>query len=335
MNQGYEKFFKQAKQVRQPSGNLTGASGEPQFKISKTSEKKNSPSKGRQFLSEIDQHFETSATGHHLTPEQKLKIKFIERKRQLGKQMARGSKVPYFAILCLTAIIVFVTLGFLNFQKVNSILRRIDIQMNGAMASDKPGPSEAKKNASPAQAVATSGAAAATTANPADPAAVKAEKKSQTEAAKAKSEIPDLRNMTKEELSYFSHLVDRKKELDQREGEQNKLDEELQKQRAELDQKIQKLEKMRAEISGILKDRVAVDQEKVEKLVQFYSTMKAQQAARVIESLNEELAVEVLDRMKKKSAAEIMNSLDPKKAKKLSEMLAGYRKPASEDEPKR
>ncbi len=336
MNQGYEKFFKQAKQVRQP----TSSRPEPQFKLKTNSEKKRPQEKSsrRDSLSQIDEHFESATSGHHLTPEQKLKIKFLERKRKLSKQGFKRP-VPVFAIACLVVILVFVTLGYFNYQKVNFILKRIDIQMNGAQAADNPAPSAANK-AGATKAEAKNDAKGETKAetapaNSADPVASKAEKKSQTEAEKTKAEVPDFRNMTKEELSYFSHLADRKKDLDQREAELNKLDEELQKQRVELDQKIQKLEKMRTEISGVLKDRVAIDQEKVEKLVQFYSTMKAQQAAKVIESLNEELAVEVLDKMKKKSAAEIMNSLDAKKAKKLSEMLAGYRKPASDDETKR
>ena len=334
MNQGYDNFFKQAKEARKPNGPKNEDTQKQQFKIRKPFEKKADSSK-RNTLSQIDQHFESGATGHQLSPEQKLKIKFLERKRQLTKQNSRRSKAPYFAILCLLAVIVFVALGYLNHQKVHFILNRIDIEMNGAFASDSPAPADTKKNAKTPPAAEGDKNASKASANPADPAAANAEKKSQAEPDKSKSEIPDLRNMTKEELSYFNHLVDRKKDLDLREAELNKLDEELQKQRVELDQKIQKLDKMRSEISGILKDRVAVDQEKVEKLVQFYSTMKAQQAAKVIESLNEDLAVEVLDKMKKKSAAEIMNSLDAKKAKKLSEMLAGYRKPASDDETKR
>jgi flagellar motility protein MotE (MotC chaperone) len=110
------------------------------------------------------------------------------------------------------------------------------------------------------------------------------------------------------------------------------LEEDLQKHKAELDSKNKQLESMRSDISKTLKARVEVDQEKVEKLVQFYSTMKPQQAAKVIESLNEDLAVEVMDKMKKKSAAEIMNALKPEKARRLSEMLTGYqRSPAADD----
>jgi flagellar motility protein MotE (MotC chaperone) len=129
-----------------------------------------------------------------------------------------------------------------------------------------------------------------------------------------------------EEMSFFKKLNDRKKEQDLREAELNKMEEELQRQKVELDEKIKRLEAMRGEISQTLKARVASDQEKVDKLVQMYSSMKPQQASKIIESLNEDLAVEVLDKMKKKSAAEIMNAMDSKKAQRLSELLTGYQR---------
>ncbi len=135
----------------------------------------------------------------------------------------------------------------------------------------------------------------------------------------------DVRQWTEEELSFFEKLNERKEALDRREAELAKLEEELQRQKGELDQKIKKLEAMRAEISETLKERVVQDQEKVAKLVDFYSNMKPSQAAKVIENLNEDLAVAVLDRMKKKNAADILNMMSSEKAKALSEMLTGYR----------
>ena len=117
-------------------------------------------------------------------------------------------------------------------------------------------------------------------------------------------------------------------ELDRREAELAKLEEELQKQRSGIEEKIKQLETMRAEISTTLKGRVEQDQEKVAKLVDVYSNMKPVSASRVIETLNEDLAVTILDRMKKKNAAEILNMMSAAKAKKLSEMLTGYRQPA-------
>lgn len=131
---------------------------------------------------------------------------------------------------------------------------------------------------------------------------------------------------TQEEINSFSKLNERKKELDQREAELNKLEEELQQQKLLLDKRVQELTDLRAKIADAMKERVEVDKEKVDKLVEFYSNMKPQQAAKIIESLDEDLAVETLSRMKKKNAAEIMNLLDSKKAQAISEKFAGYRR---------
>lgn len=129
-----------------------------------------------------------------------------------------------------------------------------------------------------------------------------------------------------EELSHYSNLAERKQQLDLREQELAKLEEELQKQKAEVETRIQKLESVRADISGILKERVEVDEQRVATLVDFYSNMKPKQAAEIFNDLNEDLAIEVLGRMKKKNAAEIMNLLEPAKAKVLSEKFTGYKK---------
>ena len=136
-----------------------------------------------------------------------------------------------------------------------------------------------------------------------------------------------------EDTSHFEKLRQRKEELDQREKELSELEEELQRQKAELDKRITALEDLRTQIAQILKDRVEMDQDKVNKLVDLYSNMKPKQAADVIGTLNEELAVEVLAKMKKKNAAEVMNLLPAEKARVLSEKYTGYRRrnPATPD----
>jgi flagellar motility protein MotE (MotC chaperone) len=129
-----------------------------------------------------------------------------------------------------------------------------------------------------------------------------------------------------DEANQYGKLKQRKEELDQREKELSELEEELQRQKTDLDKRITQLEQMRDQIAQTLKERVAVDQEKVTKLVDLYSSMKPKQAAEVLGTLDEELAVEVLAKMKKRSAAEIMNLLPPEKARVLSEKYTGYRR---------
>jgi flagellar motility protein MotE (MotC chaperone) len=155
---------------------------------------------------------------------------------------------------------------------------------------------------------------------------VASEKPAATDSTQAASAMPDTTHWTQEELSFFNKLSERKLELDAKEAELAKLEEELQKQRVELDEKLKQLESMRGQIAQTLKARVDEDKTKVTKLVEVYSGMKPVQAAKVIETINEDLAVQVLDRMKKKSASDILNVMSSQKAQRLSEMLAGYKR---------
>ena len=132
--------------------------------------------------------------------------------------------------------------------------------------------------------------------------------------------------LTSEEVALFNSLDDRKKQLDVKEAELKKLEEELHNQKVELEKRLGQLEQLRTQIGNQLQERVNTDAEQVDKLVAFYSSMKPVTAAKIIEKLNEDLAVEVLRKMKKKEAAEIMNMIEADKAQRLSEKFAGYKK---------
>ncbi|MCB0414925.1 MAG: hypothetical protein KDD50_11360, partial [Bdellovibrionales bacterium] len=99
------------------------------------------------------------------------------------------------------------------------------------------------------------------------------ENNSQTKEDANKINAANLKNWTDEELSHFSKLNERKRQLDQREQQLAKLEEELHKQKIEIESRIKRLEELRGQISKVLTDRVNIDQEKVVKLVDFYSNM--------------------------------------------------------------
>lgn len=284
-----------------------------------------------------------------MTPEQQVLRHLAEQSNRKKKQKrSRRRPPPFFAVILLAVSLCAGAIGILSpnafdsaesfeqiLSKFNlpfgvSLIPKIKLGMFGiAFAADdkskeKPTPkrdakAEAKHDAKTDAAkpdAAKKSAGAAETAGDKQP-------------AETASANPDLKSWTTEEVSFFKRLNDRKIELDRREAELAKLEEELQKQRAGIEDKIKALEKTRAEISATLKGRVEQDLEKVAKLVDVYSSMKPTSAAKVIESLNEDLAMSILDKMKKKSAAEILNTMSAPKAKRLSEMLTGYRKPAS------
>lgn len=134
------------------------------------------------------------------------------------------------------------------------------------------------------------------------------------------------RQPTSNQIDHLSKLSDRQRELEARAEELSRQEAELAQMKIELEKRLQELEGMRQQISEILAERVKVDEEKVETLVQMYSNMKPPQAAKIFESLDEDLAVELLSRMKKKNAADIMNLLPPEKAQIFSERYAGYKR---------
>ncbi|KYG68492.1 hypothetical protein AZI87_04400 [Bdellovibrio bacteriovorus] len=186
--------------------------------------------------------------------------------------------------------------GFQNHEEVERIIKRVEFQMTGQAYAE-----EAPKAAAAAP------------------------------VEKSVESAPAAASMSSVEIDHLQKLNERKKELDAREEELNRMEGELQVQKVELEKRLKDLEEMRAKISGILEERVKADDQKVDTLVQMYTNMKAPQAAKVFETMDEDLAIEILGRMKKKNAADIMNLLKPEKAQVLSEMFAGYkRRPASD-----
>lgn len=129
---------------------------------------------------------------------------------------------------------------------------------------------------------------------------------------------------TQEEVILFSALEERKTKLDQKEMELKHLEEELVKQREEIQKKLKSLNKLRAGISESLEEKVAQDDDRVNKLVDVYSNMKPTQAAKIMEKVDEALAIRIMAKMKKKNAAAILNLLEPEKARRLSEKYVGY-----------
>ena len=222
--------------------------------------------------------------------------KMQSKKQQPQAKAKKKSKFPImqfslFALVALAALTIFE-----HSEEIEKQLRRIDIGFSMASAEEKS--HEPQKDEKHTE--------------------VKAEGKTE---AKAEAK-PD-------ETDYLFKLSERKKQLDAREEELNRYAAEIAKQKEDIEAKLKKLEETRTKISTALEDKIKTDDAKVDTLVQMYSNMKAQQAAKVFETLDEDLVIEILSRMKKKNAADILNLVKPEKAQVLAERYAGYRVPAS------
>jgi len=75
---------------------------------------------------------------------------------------------------------------------------------------------------------------------------------------------------------------------------------------------------------GIQKNLI---KENVAGLIKAYSAMKPQEAAKLLEFINENLAIQIISGMKSKVAGKVLSKLNVRVAKNISEKLAGKRIP--------
>ena|SRR3989338_791208 len=217
-----------------------------------------------------------------------------EKVRSLRRKTKEKSRFPLFqfALFLMFGVAGFIALE--NIYEIENQWKKIDISMSSAYAQDTP-PVDAK----PAPTAETVPAV--------------------TEAKK-----------TADDSDYLFKLAERKKVLDQREEDLNRLAAEIEKQKNEIEEKIKKIEETRSKISSVLEEKIKTDDAKVDTLVQMYSNMKPQQVAKVFETLDEDLVIDILSRMKKKVAGDILNLVKPEKAQVFAERFTGYRTPASQ-----
>ena len=101
-----------------------------------------------------------------------------------------------------------------------------------------------------------------------------------------------------------------------------------------LDAKVRKdLDKIEKSISES-KEQMGIQDERtkknVEALIKVYSSMKPEEAANLVEAIDEGLALQIISGMKSKIAGQVLSNLDVKVAKRISENLAGKRDKPSE-----
>lgn len=237
-----------------------------------------------------------------------LKAKPSKYAHMVSKKRAEKNKnkksFPIMPIFSFAACILAVFILIEKFDDIESYISKIEIGLGTAQAETAPAATEAAK---------TSG---------------------DVKAAEGTAEAPvaTVGEAKEDNADYLFKLAERKKELDAREEELNKKAAEIVKQKLDIEAKLKQLEESRDKIAGMLKERIASDSGKVDNLVQVYSNMKPNQAAKVFETMDEDLVIEILGRMKKKNAADILNLVKTEKAQKFSERYAGYRTPASASE---
>ena len=94
---------------------------------------------------------------------------------------------------------------------------------------------------------------------------------------------------------------------------------------AKVNKDLEKIEKGLSESKQQLGMQDQKTKENVEALIKVYSSMKPEEAANLIEAIDDDLALKIVSGMKSKIAGKVLSQLDVKVAKRISETLAGKR----------
>ena len=159
----------------------------------------------------------------------------------------------------------------------------------------------------------------------------KLEEEKEKEKEKEKIRLPgQMPAVSPETFRMIETIENKNRELKKREEElrikQTRLEALEAKVRKDLD-KIEKSISESKEQMGIQDERA---KKNVEALIKVYSSMKPEDAANLVEAIDEGLALQIISGMKSKIAGQVLSNLDVKVAKRISENLAGKRDKPSE-----
>ena len=125
-------------------------------------------------------------------------------------------------------------------------------------------------------------------------------------------------------------IENKNRELKKREEELRIKQTRLEALEAKVRKDLDKIEKNISESKKQMGIQNEKTKENVEALIKVYSSMKPEDAANLVEAIDEGLALQIISGMKSKIAGQVLSNLDVKVAKRISENLAGKRDKPSE-----
>ena len=148
---------------------------------------------------------------------------------------------------------------------------------------------------------------------------LEAEKDAKPEAAPG--EQPQERALTENERQILLSLMERKRQLDERETALNQREEQLRALRDNIQHQIAELRKIQQEIEAGMDAKKALDADNLKKVVGLYDGMDPKKSAQKFQSLDPKVAVQILMSMNQRKAAALLEELPPAKAKEITEAI--------------
>jgi flagellar motility protein MotE (MotC chaperone) len=143
----------------------------------------------------------------------------------------------------------------------------------------------------------------------------------QAQALPAVRGAPTREALTDTERQILLSLMERKRQLDERDTLLNQREEQLRALRDNIQQQVAELKRLQAEIEASMEAKKAQDAENLQKVVSLYNGMDPVRAAQKLEQLEPKVAVQILMNMNQRKAAQLLEQLPPDKAKRITESI--------------
>lgn len=128
---------------------------------------------------------------------------------------------------------------------------------------------------------------------------------------------------TESEVAILQDLAQRREALDMKEKEITKKALQLRITEEEISKKLEQLQAYENKLRDLMQDYKEKEKGKLSALIKLYTSMKAQDAARIINTLDIELATALLRGMKPTTSSAILSKMDASKAKAVTNHLIG------------
>ncbi len=127
--------------------------------------------------------------------------------------------------------------------------------------------------------------------------------------------------LTDTERQILLSLMDRKRQLDERDALLNQREEQLRVLRDNIQHQVSELKRLQSEIEASIEARKSLDAENLNKVVTLYNGMDPKRAAEKLQTLDPTVAVRILLAMNQRKAAALLEELPPENAKRITEQI--------------
>jgi flagellar motility protein MotE (MotC chaperone) len=141
------------------------------------------------------------------------------------------------------------------------------------------------------------------------------------EASQGASDAAKQEALTETERQILLSLMQRKRQLDERDTLLNQREEQLRVLRDNIQHQVSELKRLQGEIEASMDAKKALDAENLKKVVTLYNGMDPKKSAEKFQTLEPKVAVQILMSMNPRKAAALLEQLPPENAKRITEEI--------------